>query len=86
MAAQTLPDLLDAQVLICPPTHVAGEYESRTENAEGYFLEWATCEWFAAHCLGDFEDLDDLRLSPYLGDAAGVATCAGDHRRVRPAA
>jgi len=68
VAAQALPHLLDAQVLICPPTHVLGDYRSRIDNAEGYLLEWATCEWFSANYLGGFEDLDDLRLSPYLGD------------------
>ena len=67
VAAQALPDLLDAQVLICPPTHMLGDYPSRTDNAKGYFLEWATCEWFAAHYAGSADDLDDPRLAPYLG-------------------
>jgi acetyl esterase len=73
VAAQALPDLVDAQVLICPPTHMLGDYQSRKENAEGYFLEWATCEWFAAHYAGNADDLDDPRLSPYLGRVEGVA-------------
>jgi acetyl esterase len=73
VAAQTLPDVVDAQVLICPPTHMLGDYPSRTDNAEGYFLELATMAWFAHHYAGDAEDLDDPRLSPYLGDVAGVA-------------
>ena len=50
-----------------------GDYPSRTENAEGYFLEWATCEWFAAHYAGNADDLDDPRLSPYLGTVEDVA-------------
>ena len=68
VAAQNLPDVLDAQVLICPATHVLGDYPSRTENAKGYYLEWATCEWFARHYAGAADDLDDPRLSPYVGD------------------
>ena len=77
---------VDAQVLICPPTHMLGDYPSRTENAEGYFLELATMEWFATHYAGDADDLDDPRLSPYLGDLEGLAAGARGHRGVRPAA
>ena len=68
VAAQTLVDLVDAQVLICPPTHPLGDYPSRTDNAKGYYLEWATCEWFAGHYAGSFENLDDPRLSVLLGE------------------
>jgi acetyl esterase len=71
VAAQELPELLDAQVLLCPPTHLLGEYASRTDNAHGYFLERPLMEWFAGHYAGgidDLEALDDPRLSPYLGD------------------
>lgn len=69
LAAQNLPDLLDAQVLICLPTHVLGDYPSRTENAMGYYLEWATCEWFAANYAGAVDDFDDPRLSVLMGEA-----------------
>jgi acetyl esterase len=72
VAAQSMPDTIAAQVLVCPPTHLLGEYPSRTENAEGFYLEWATCEWFAAHYAGGAEDLDDPRLSPILGTLAGL--------------
>ena len=71
VVAQTMPSEIRAQVLICPPTHLLGDYPSRTENAEGYYLEWATCEWFAAHYAGTAEDFDDPRLSPVLGDPTG---------------
>ncbi len=68
VAAQILCDAVDAQVLICPPTHALGDYASRTDNAKGYYLEWATCEWFAQHYAGALEDLDDPRLSVLLGE------------------
>jgi acetyl esterase len=73
VVAQTQPDAVDAQVLICPPTHMLGDYPSRTENAEGYFLELNTMAWFARNYAGGADDLDDPRLSPYLGVVAGVA-------------
>ena len=72
VAAQTVPDLLDAQVLIFPPTHMLGDYASRAENAQGYFLEKPLLEWFAVNYVGEHTDLDDPRLSPYLGDVTGV--------------
>ena len=72
VAAQTLPDLLDAQVLIFPATHMLGDYPSRTDNAHGYFLEQPLLEWFAVQYVGDFPDLDDPRVSPQLGDVNGV--------------
>ncbi|MEO9324237.1 alpha/beta hydrolase [Nocardioides sp. C4-1] len=73
VAAQHLPDLVDAQVLLYPATHMAGDYPSRVENAEGYFLDLATMVWFAGHYLGEGADLADPRHSPLLGDVAGVA-------------
>jgi acetyl esterase len=68
VSAQALPDLIDAQVLICPPTHILGEYQSRTDNAEGYFLDLATMAWFAEQYAGSAAGLDDPRLSPLLGE------------------
>ena len=83
VAAQALRDRVSAQVLIYPATHMTGDYPSRTENAEGYFLDLATMLWFSGHYLGtdgtespaavDELDLDDIRHSPLLGDLAGVA-------------
>jgi acetyl esterase len=73
VAAQVLRDRVDAQVLIYPATHLAGDYPSRVDNGEGYFLDAATMNWFAAHYLGEATDLDDPRHSPYLGDLEGLA-------------
>ncbi len=73
VAAQTLRDRVHAQVLIYPATHMAGDYASRTDNAEGYFLDVATMVWFGGHYLGEAPDLEDPRHSPMLGDLAGVA-------------
>ncbi|WP_148611728.1 alpha/beta hydrolase [Nocardioides rubriscoriae] len=72
VVAQVLRDQVDAQVLLYPATHMAGDYPSRTDNGEGYFLDMATMTWFAAHYLGDDVDLDDVRHSPILGDLAGA--------------
>ncbi|MCW2797195.1 alpha/beta hydrolase [Nocardioides sp.] len=75
VVAQALPDKVRAQVLLYPATHVLGDYASRTDNAEGYYLELATMEWFFGHYVTGIDDLDadDIRLSPLLGDLAGVA-------------
>ena len=74
VAAQALPDLVDAQVLIYPATHMLGDYQSRVDNAEGYFLDLPTMEWFATHYAGSPDtDLADPRLSPYDGKVEGVA-------------
>ena len=73
VVAQTLPDLVDAQVLLCPPTHLVGDYPSRIDNAHGYFLELPLMEWFAGHYAGGADDLDDPRLSPLLGEVKATA-------------
>ena len=75
ICAQELADLVSAQVLIYPAVDPFGDYASRTENAEGYFLEQATMEWFFGHYLTDVTDpLDgDTRLSPFHADLAGHA-------------
>lgn len=82
VAAQELREQVRAQVLIYPTTHLVGDYPSRTDNAEGYFLDMPTMLWFSSHYLGasDAEALaalgvteDDVRHSPLLGDLAGVA-------------
>lgn len=72
VVAQTVPELLDAQVLIFPATHMLGDYASRRDNAHGYFLEEPLLVWFTVNYLGSHSDLDDPRLSPYLGDVTGV--------------
>jgi acetyl esterase len=64
---------LAAQLLVYPSTDFAGDYASRTENAEGYFLTLADMEWFATHYIGEGSDLTDRRLSPLLAeDLAGL--------------
>jgi acetyl esterase len=59
---------LAAQLLIYPATDFAGDYASRSENAEGYFLTRADLEWFADHYIGEGSDLTDRRLSPVHGE------------------
>jgi len=51
------------QLLVYPVTDAKLVLPSMDENAEGYFLEKATMEWFRAHYLGD-GDRDDPRISP----------------------
>ena len=55
------------QLLVYPVTDAHLALPSMDENAEGYFLEKATMEWFRGHYLGD-GDRDDPRISPLLGD------------------
>jgi acetyl esterase len=64
---------LAAQLLVYPATDVAGEYASRSDNAEGYFMSLADARWFAEQYIGKTEDearaeglLADARLSPLL--------------------
>ncbi|GEP40467.1 putative lipase/esterase [Nocardioides psychrotolerans] len=73
IVAQKHRDLVGAQVLIYPATHVLGDYPSRTENASGYLLEMSTMEWFFAHYGPSIEEVDTPEVSPLLGDLAGVA-------------
>ncbi len=76
VAAQVLRDEgvpLAGQLLIYPGTDMLADLPSRTENAEGYFLDQATMLWFAGHYLGDTPDPAHPRLSPVNGDLAGVA-------------
>jgi acetyl esterase len=64
---------LAAQLLVYPPVDVLGDYSSRSENAEGYFLTLADMRWFAEHYAGMTEDelrasaiASDIRHSPLL--------------------
>ncbi|MEU7295895.1 alpha/beta hydrolase fold domain-containing protein [Streptomyces exfoliatus] len=43
---------LAAQLLVHPSTDITGDYPSRTENAEGYFLTTARLHWFVEQYLG----------------------------------
>jgi acetyl esterase len=66
VVTQAMPEDIAAQLLIYPSVDVAGEYDSRVENAEGYFLELAMMEWFFTHYTTEVEGVDphDPRLSP----------------------
>jgi acetyl esterase len=52
------------QVLFCPVTDIAADNPSRSEFAEGYFLEGPLMSWAGAHYLPTGVDLNDPRLSP----------------------
>lgn len=71
VVAQAVPGLV-GQFLIYPTTDMAGDYPSRTENAEGYFLDMATMEWFLQQYLTETVDLTDPELSPLHGSLAGL--------------
>ena len=60
------------QLLVYPVTDAHLASPSVDENAEGYFLEKETMEWFRGHYLGD-GDRDDPRISP-LAAADGALT------------
>ena len=55
---------LAGQLLVYPATDVTGDYASRTENAEGYFLDLPTMLWFVGHYAADEALHEDPRLSP----------------------
>lgn len=57
---------LTAQLLVYPAVDMFGEYQSRIDNAEGYFLTLADMQWFAEHYLGMTED--DPRLAEIRHD------------------
>jgi acetyl esterase len=72
---------LAAQLLVYPSVDLLGDFASRTENAEGYFLTLKDMEWFAANytgIAGGVEALShpdvaalaaDPRLSPLRADS-----------------
>ncbi len=85
---------LAAQLLIYPAVDMLGDYPSRTENAEGYFLTLADMHWFGEQYTGLKHDapaaaeLDrDPRLSPLRAESlaglppAVVATAEFDPLR-----
>ena len=66
------PELV-AQFLVYPATDVTGDYASRTENAEGYFLDLPTMAWFMEHYAADAAAHEDPRISPLRHpDLAGL--------------
>lgn len=64
------------QLLIYPAVDFVGDYASRKENGEGYFLTAAAMEWFIEHYVRDESDAKDSLASPLL---------AGDHSGLPPA-
>lgn len=64
VVAQAVPGLA-AQLLVYPTTDGTGDYPSRTENAEGYFLDLPLMRWFVRH-YAPGQDFADVRLSPIL--------------------
>ena len=52
------------QFLVYPATDMAGDYPSRRENGEGYFLDLPTMRWFTGHYAPDSRLHTDPRLSP----------------------
>ena len=76
VVAQTFRDdgrPLAGQLLIYPVTDMTGEHPSHAENAEGFFLDLATMEWFLRQYAGHLADHADPRLSPLHGDLGGLA-------------
>ena len=87
VVAQAMPDRVHAQLLTYPSVDMFGDYPSRAENAEGYFLDLPTMAWFAGRYLEGVEvDPRDPRHSPLHGTLAGqppavVATAEFDPLR-----
>lgn len=71
VAAQNVSGI-SAQFLIYPATDVVGEYASREENGEGYFLDTPTLAWFIHHYAGGVPDWSDPLMSPLRGELAGL--------------
>lgn len=64
---------LAGQLLIYPATDLReeGDYPSRVENAQGYFLTVDDMLWFSGHYTGG-RDKTDPKLSPLLGRLQGL--------------
>lgn len=75
------------QLLIYPATDAGGEYPSRRENADGYFLTTRAMEWYWKHYLAGEADAVHPYASPMkTGDLSGlppalVVTCEFDPLR-----
>lgn len=70
VAAQHVPGVA-AQLLVYPVVDVPGDYASRTENSEGYFLDLPTMAWFIEQYVEPGADLFDPRLSPLRATLEG---------------
>ena len=64
------------QVLIYPAVDVLGDYPSREENAEGYFLTTRAMRWFYGHYIQDESHAKAPLASPLLAE---------DHSSLPPA-
>jgi acetyl esterase len=74
VCAQERRGLVGVQLLVYPSTDVTGDYPSRDENGEGYYLTTDLMVWFLKHYLTGVDvDLDDPRISPLHGDLTGLA-------------
>jgi acetyl esterase len=70
VVAQTVPELLTAQLLIYPAVDAFGDYLSRHENESGYGLEVADMLWFHEHYTGGADIApEDPRFSPLRTDS-----------------
>ncbi|MGH3307630.1 MAG: alpha/beta hydrolase [Nocardioides sp.] len=70
VVAQTVPELITAQLLIYPAVDAFGDYPSRHDNESGYGLEVADMLWFHDHYTGGADIApDDPRFSPYRADS-----------------
>jgi len=78
---------LSYQVLIYPATDARGDYPSRRENAEGYFLTTRAMEWYWRHYLSDDASRDNPYASPLRAEdhsnlpPALIVTCEYDPLR-----
>ncbi|MEC3975760.1 alpha/beta hydrolase [Amycolatopsis sp. H20-H5] len=75
IAARTDGPQLAAQLLVYPKTDFTEDtaYQSRIDNAEGYFLTGELADWFQGHYISP-DDIRDPRASVLLAeDLSGVA-------------
>lgn len=61
-----------SQILLCPLTDWSGDYESKREYGEGYFLTTALLDFCAGHYLPNTEDRTNPLASPLLGNLEGL--------------
>ena len=70
VVAQTVPELLTAQLLIYPTVDAFGDYPSRHQNESGYGLEVADMLWFHENYTGGADVApDDPRFSPLRAES-----------------
>ena len=70
VVAQTVPELLAAQLLIYPTVDAFGDYPSRHQNESGYGLEVADMLWFHENYTGGADVApDDPRFSPLRAES-----------------